>query len=105
LTATPLADCAAPSAGTSSRRAWTAVAVLAVVGVFNYVDRLLPGFLAEPIKRDLQLSDTMLGLINGFGFLLLYAFHSGDPTCARRAAPPPPHHCAWRQWLWKLPAT
>jgi predicted MFS family arabinose efflux permease len=67
------ATATAGSRAPSARRAWSAVIVLALVGVLNYMDRLLPGFLAEPIKRDLQLSDTMLGLINGFGFLLLYA--------------------------------
>jgi predicted MFS family arabinose efflux permease len=29
--------------------------------------------LAEPIKADLNLSDTDIGLINGFGFLIVYA--------------------------------
>ena len=55
------------------RRAWAAVVVLALVGTLNYVDRFLPGVLAEPIKRDLALSDTAIGVINGFGFLLVYA--------------------------------
>jgi predicted MFS family arabinose efflux permease len=73
VTAQEAGKAIAPARESTYGRAWAAVAVLAVVGVFNYVDRLLPGFLAEPIKRDLQLSDTMLGLINGFGFLLLYA--------------------------------
>jgi predicted MFS family arabinose efflux permease len=54
-------------------RAWAAVAVLALVGTLNYVDRFLPGVLAEPIKRDLALSDTAIGVINGFGFLIVYA--------------------------------
>jgi MFS family permease len=64
----------ATSAGPRARfKVWLAVVVLMLVGVLNYVDRLLPSVLAEPIKRDLQLSDTMLGLINGFGFLLIYA--------------------------------
>lgn len=53
---------------------WLAVAVLLCVGTLNYVDRALPAILAEPIRRDLLLSDTSLGLINGFGFLLIYAF-------------------------------
>ena len=56
-----------------SRRAWAAVAVLAVVGTLNYVDRFLPAVLAEPIKADLALSDTAIGVINGFGFLIVYA--------------------------------
>lgn len=54
-------------------RAWAAVAVLALVGTQNYVDRFLPGVLAEPIKRELALSDTAIGVINGFGFLIVYA--------------------------------
>lgn len=54
-------------------RAWAAVAVLALVGTLNYVDRFLPGVLAEPIKNDLALSDTAIGVINGFGFLIVYA--------------------------------
>lgn len=66
---------ATPEAGEvhSPRRAWAAVAVLALVGTVNYVDRFLPAALAEPIKHDLELSDTALGIINGFGFLIVYA--------------------------------
>lgn len=55
------------------RRAWAAVSVLAVVGTLNYADRFLPAVLAEPIRRDLALSDTAIGIINGFGFLAVYA--------------------------------
>ncbi|KUI33216.1 MFS transporter [Mycobacterium sp. IS-1742] len=55
------------------RRAWAAVALLAVVGTLNYADRFLPAVLAEPIKNDLALSDTAIGVINGFGFLIVYA--------------------------------
>ncbi|MGV9798602.1 spinster family MFS transporter [Mycobacterium sp. NPDC003449] len=54
-------------------RAWAAVGVLAGVSVLNYVDRFLPSVLAEPIKGDLALSDTAIGVINGFGFLIVYA--------------------------------
>lgn len=62
-----------PLATHGPTRAWAAVAVLALVGTLNYVDRFLPGVLAEPIKRDLALSDTAIGVINGFGFLIVYA--------------------------------
>ncbi|MBU9765330.1 MFS transporter [Mycobacterium sp. TNTM28] len=55
------------------RRAWAAVALLTLVGILNYVDRFLPAVLAEPIKVDLALSDTAIGVINGFGFLIVYA--------------------------------
>lgn len=69
----------APSAAETSsqthppRRAWAAVSVLAVVGTLNYADRFLPAVLAEPIREDLALSDTAIGVINGFGFLAVYA--------------------------------
>ena len=56
-----------------ARRAWAAVLLLAVVGTLNYVDRFLPAVLAEPICLDLSLSDTAIGVINGFGFLVVYA--------------------------------
>ena len=63
-----------PGAGRHGpRRAWAAVATLALVGTLNYVDRFLPAVLAEPIKNDLALSDTAIGIINGFGFLIVYA--------------------------------
>ncbi len=55
------------------RRAWAAVSVLAVVGTLNYADRFLPAVLAEPIREELALTDTALGVINGFGFLVVYA--------------------------------
>ncbi|TRW78863.1 MFS transporter [Mycolicibacterium sp. 018/SC-01/001] len=62
-----------PAVTHGARRAWTAVAVLVAVGTLNYVDRFLPGVLAEPIKGELALSDTAIGVINGFGFLIVYA--------------------------------
>jgi predicted MFS family arabinose efflux permease len=52
---------------------WIVVVFLLVVAVLNLIDRFLPAALAEPMKADLQLSDTALGLINGVGFLVLYA--------------------------------
>lgn len=61
------------SAGASMRQQRTAVLMLVMVGLLNYLDRALPAVLAEPIKRDLALSDTALGFINGLGFLLVYA--------------------------------
>lgn len=47
--------------------------MLALIGTLNYVDRFLPAVLAEPIKAELALSDTAIGIINGFGFLVVYA--------------------------------
>lgn len=49
------------------------VALGLVTSVSNVVDRSVVNILAEPIKRDLGLSDTQLGLLTGFAFALLYS--------------------------------
>lgn len=49
------------------------LAVLTIVAVFNYLDRFVLSLLLEPIKQDLQLSDSQLGLLTGFAFALFYA--------------------------------
>ena len=40
----------------------------------SFMDRYLMNLLLEPVKRDLQLSDTQVSLLAGAGFALLYAF-------------------------------
>jgi hypothetical protein len=47
-----------------------------VVGVLNYIDRLPPGFLAEPIKRDLQLSEARTA--TGCSEATAYVSHGGQ---------------------------
>ena len=47
---------------------WT----LLVVYTLNFLDRQIVNILAEPIKRDLGLSDTQIGLMTGLAFALLY---------------------------------
>jgi predicted MFS family arabinose efflux permease len=46
--------------------------VLLVVYVFNFLDRQIVNILAEPIGKDLKLSDTQLGLMTGLAFALFY---------------------------------
>ena len=46
--------------------------VLLVVYIFNFVDRQIVNILAEPIARDLKLSDTQIGLMTGLAFALFY---------------------------------
>lgn len=48
--------------------------MLVVVYTFNFVDRQIVGILAIPIKTDLGLSDTQLGLMGGLAFALFYTF-------------------------------
>jgi predicted MFS family arabinose efflux permease len=51
----------------------TALAILLVTYIFNFIDRQIVGILAIPIKDDLGLSDGQLGLMGGLAFALLYA--------------------------------
>ena len=46
--------------------------ILLAVYVFNFIDRQIVNILAEPIARDLQLSDTQIGLMTGLAFALFY---------------------------------
>lgn len=49
------------------------LALLFLVSFFNYLDRMVIAVMVEPMKRDLGLSDTQLGLVSGLAFALLYA--------------------------------
>lgn len=46
--------------------------VLLLVYLLNYLDRQLVSLLAEPIKKDLALSDTQLGMVTGLAFAIFY---------------------------------
>ena len=45
---------------------WT----LLVVYIFNFLDRQIVNILAEPIRKDLGLTDTQVGLMTGLAFAL-----------------------------------
>ncbi len=53
--------------------AWYMVILLTVAYVFSFVDRYILGLLIEPIKADLGLSDTQIGLLLGPAFAIFYA--------------------------------
>jgi MFS transporter, Spinster family, sphingosine-1-phosphate transporter len=53
--------------------AWYVALVLMLSYILSFIDRKLPFILAEPIKRDLHLSDTQIGLITGLSFTLVYS--------------------------------
>ena len=48
------------------------LSLLLVVYIFNFLDRQIVNILAEPIARDLDLSDTQIGLMTGIAFALFY---------------------------------
>lgn len=48
------------------------LAVLVIVYIFNFLDRQIVTILAEPIKNELGLSDTQIGLMTGLAFAIFY---------------------------------
>src|ERR1700685_3345390 len=49
-----------------------ALALLLLVYTFNFIDRIILGILVPPIKAQLHLTDTELGLLGGTAFALFY---------------------------------
>ncbi len=50
-----------------------ALFLLFLVNVLNMMDRSILSVLLEPIRHEMQLSDTEIGLLTGFAFALFYA--------------------------------
>ena len=50
-----------------------ALGILVVVYTFNFIDRQILSILLEPVKNDLGLSDTAMGMLTGFAFAMFYA--------------------------------
>jgi MFS family permease len=59
-----------PPAG---RTAWYATVVLMLCYALSFVDRAILGLLVPQIEADLGISDTLMGLLQGFSFALFYA--------------------------------
>jgi MFS family permease len=55
-----------------AREARLALGLLLLVYAFNFIDRIVLGILVPPIKADLDLTDTELGLLGGTAFALFY---------------------------------
>lgn len=53
--------------------AWFAVGVLVLAFIFSIADRIIISLLVDPIKADLSLSDSDMGLMMGPAFALFYA--------------------------------
>lgn len=62
----------APAAPKISGRAWI-LAVLTLTYTFNHVDRQILVILLEPIKTELGLRDSQLGMLSGLAFAAFYA--------------------------------
>lgn len=62
----------AAASGTGAQSVRLTLWLLLIVYVFNFIDRQIVNILAEPIARDLDLSDTQIGLMTGLAFALFY---------------------------------
>ena len=52
--------------------AWYVVLILMIVYIFSFVDRQVLAYLVGPIKADLGVSDTAMGLLGGTTFAIFY---------------------------------
>jgi MFS family permease len=57
----------------SARYAGYVLAIMVCAYSLNWMDRYVLVILLEPIKHDLRLSDTALGLLSGFSFATIYS--------------------------------
>ena len=53
--------------------AWFGVGVLVLAFIFSIADRIIISLLVDPIKEDLGLTDTDMGLMMGLAFAIFYA--------------------------------
>ena len=51
-----------------------ALGLFLLVYIVNFIDRQIFSILIEPIKAEIELSDTQLGLLGGIAFALFYTF-------------------------------
>lgn len=61
-----------PSEAEPTFHAWYAVVLLSVAYTFSYIDRQILSLLIEPIRVDLGINDTQIGLLGGIAFALFY---------------------------------
>ena len=59
--------------GRASSAGTRVLLILLLAYIFNFIDRQIIGILAVPIKHDLGLSNTQLGLMGGLAFALFYS--------------------------------
>ncbi len=62
----------AAQTGRGSGYRYAVLALLIIAYTFNFLDRQILGILAGPIKQELDLTDSQLGLMGGLAFALFY---------------------------------
>lgn len=64
----------AGAAGETKQSLRTVLWILLIVYIFNFLDRQIVNILAEPIRKDLGLTDTQIGYMTGIAFAAFYTF-------------------------------
>jgi len=73
MAAVTAAQTATPATGErTSPYAWFVLFVLFMVYILNFLDRQLLAILTEPIRKELGLSDTQMGMLGGIYFAAFY---------------------------------
>ena len=73
---------AAPAASprpASRRYSRYVLALLSLVYVVSFIDRQILAMLIEPIKKEFDVSDTAMGFLTGFAFVIFYTL-AGIPV-------------------------
>jgi predicted MFS family arabinose efflux permease len=79
--AAPMVIAAEPISGASasdsthavSRRGWYALLIMLLIFSCNFLDRAVLSLVTEPVRKEFGLSDSQLGVLNGFAFGLMFA--------------------------------
>ncbi len=54
-------------------QAWSIVGLFCVAAILSYTDRQILGLLVDPIRADLHISDTDVGVLQGIAFAVIYS--------------------------------
>ncbi len=89
---------------TNLRKSWYVVGILTLAYVSSFIDRQILSLLVEPIKRDLQITDTQISLLMGLSFGIFYTL-LGIPIARLADLKSRKHIVAWGIGLWSLMTT
>lgn len=68
----PASEVSAETGYPSSRYSWYVVTILTLTYAVSFVDRQIMALMIEPIRRDLDITDTQISLLIGLAFAIFY---------------------------------
>jgi len=83
------------------RKSWYVIGILTLAYISSFIDRQILSLLVEPIKRDLQISDTQISLLMGLSFGIFYTL-LGIPIARLADLKSRKQIVAWGIGLWSL---